>query len=132
MFYILLLSGCVKEEKFLYYKDDRNYIDKYITAGMRKRDAVILDSLYLNVRPQSINGFNESVYTHKVRFVDISAKKKVEVVRCFPELGIAKIISISTTKTPYRIDNRACRCYVPLRVLHDTFPAVDTVRFIEY
>lgn len=128
----LLLQSCTTGEfKYCYYQDSRQYIDKFVAVGDNIREAKLLSRYYQTVRPHSINEFERVRMDAKLCYI-MTGKDLVEVVRYYPSDSVAKVIFRSTEPLPIRIDNRVIRAYVPMLLLHDSLPAVDTVGYIEY
>ncbi len=128
---LILLMSCTRDIKYCYYQDGRGYVDKDVAVCKDAKNAKLLNNVYLSVRPHSICQFDKEALEYRTGY--LQAKVPVEVIRYYPEDSIAKVIFRTTKRLPYyRIDNRVSRVYVPMLLLHDTLPAVDTVKYIEY
>jgi len=129
---VLLFISCgTGEYKYGYYKDYRGYIHKQFFCSTDKEQAIWLVSRYKNLGTNSSSDFESECVKRGIGW--IKAKKAGEIIRYYPDLGIAKVLyrfSNEELNTPARLDVRKRKCYVPLLLLHDTLPKVDTVRYI--
>jgi len=130
---LILLVGCEnnKDIKYCYYIDYRNYIHKYIYISIDKDKAVKVQDLYGKLKDNSISEFRNECASQGLS--SIRAKKKGEIIRYYPELGIAKVLFRFTNEelnAPARMDVRKRKYYVPMLLLHDTLPKIDTVQYI--
>ena len=129
--FILLISCQPEDYKHGYYKDHRGYIHKQFFCSSDKEKAIWLVDRYQNLGKKSSSNFEDECVRRGIGCV--KAKKVGEVIRYYPDLGIAKVLyrfSNEELNAPARIDVRKRKYYVPLLLLHDTLPKVDTVRYI--
>ena len=135
-FYILVFFLCFsctkeREKKYGYYKDYREYIHKQFFCSSDKEKAIWLADQYQNFGSSSITDFHGECARREIG--SIKAKKGGEIIRYYPELGIAKMLFRFTNEelnVPARIDVRKRKYYVPMLLLHDTLPRIDTVKYI--
>jgi hypothetical protein len=130
--FVLILTGCSKiEDKYCYYKDSRGYIDKYIYAGKSKKEAIYSRNNYKYYREKSIKRFDEECI--KDGLLSVSAKRKVSVLRYYYDIGVAKVVfKFRKSRKATRIDNRKTVVFIPMNLLHDSLPILDTVKFEMY
>lgn len=118
-------------KKYLYFQDYRSYVHKQSYVSIEKHNASIINDMYLNLGEGNFRDFANEC--GKIGSSSISAKKIGEVIRYYPELGIAKVLFRFTNEelnAPARMDVRKRSYYVPMLLLHDTLPKVDTVKYI--
>ncbi len=130
---IFFFLACTEREtKYCYYQDHRGYVDKESIAEGSLKEAKEIMRLYRDIRPLSIKEFDRLLSDKKVYLLE--GKALVEVIRYYPEDSIAKVIwrPLFNPQVPARLDTRKFKVYVPMQLLHDTLPAVDTVKYIEY
>ena len=128
---LLFISCGTEEYKYGYYKDYRGYIHKQFFCSSDKEKAIWLVDRYKNLGTNSSSDFESECIRKGIGC--IKAKKVGEIIRYYPDLGIAKVLyrfSNEELNAPARIDVRKRKYYVPLLLLHDTLPKVDTVRCI--
>lgn len=129
---VILLVSCQPEEyKHGYYKDYRGFIHKQFFCSSDKEKAIWLVDRYQNLGRKSITDFHNECARKEIAC--IKAKKVGEVIRYYSDLGIAKVLyrfSNEELNAPARIDVRKRKYYVPILLLHDTVPKVDTVKYM--
>ncbi len=130
---LTLLISCQPEEyKHGYYKDYRGYIHKQFYCSSDKEKAIWLADRYQNMGKKCFSDFGNECARREIGC--IKAKKVGEVIRYYPDLGIAKVLyrfSNEELNVPARMDVRKRKYYVPILLLHDTVPKVDTVKYIQ-
>ena len=130
-FFIFLLSCQRGEEKYFYYKDERGYIHKQFFVSSDKQKAIKLHNMYKKLKVRNLVDFERTCVING--YGCIESKKKGEIIRLYPELGIAKVLFRFTNQelnAPLRIDVRKRKYYVPLILLQDTIPKLDTIKYI--
>ncbi len=134
IFICFLFSCSEREKKYYYYQDSRGYVDEQMMGGGDVMKAKKIQKLYQEIRPESIIAFSEKRYSVVGNYYILEGKALVEVIRYYPEDSIAKVIwrPLFNPQVPARLDTRKFKVYVPMQLLHDTLPAVDTVKYIEY
>lgn len=132
----LLLQSCTTGEfKYCYYQDNSHmFIDKSVVTGDNVREAKLAREYYQSIRPRSIREFDSTILNNGLNIISGERGEimSVEVVRYYPSDSVAKVISRATEPSPTRLDTRVIIAYVPMLLLHDSLPAVDTVGYIEY
>nr|WP_320120052.1 hypothetical protein [uncultured Marinifilum sp.] len=131
---VVVLNSCKdREEKYCYYKDYRSYVHKQFFLSSKKKLAIKAKEKYLELEDDSVYEFKNACVREGISF--LKAKKKGEILRYYPDLGIAKVLFRFTNEelnAPARIDVRRRSYYVPILLLHDTLPKVDTVKYMPY
>ncbi|WP_321515086.1 hypothetical protein [Marinifilum fragile] len=128
IFLLFIFSCSEKDRKYCYY---RGYIHKQFFCTVDKEKAVWLADQYKNLGNSSFVDFSNRCAKNEIGC--INKKKECEIIRYYPELGIAKALFRFTNEelgVSPRLDVRKRKYYVPIILLHDTLPKVDTVRYI--
>ena len=128
---MFFISCQPKEKKYCYFQDYRSFVHKQSYVSIEKHKASKLNDMYMNLGESSFIDFANEC--GKIGTSSIRAKKMGEIIRYYPELGIAKVLfrfSNEELNAPARMDVRKRKYYVPIMLLHDTVPEVDTVKYI--
>jgi len=113
--------------------DYRSYVHKQFFVSKDKDLAIEAKEMYMELGESNSDSMETKCIIKGMGW--IRAKKKGEIIRYYPELGIAKVLFRFTNEelnAPARIDVRKRTCYVPMLLLHDTLPKIDTVKYIPF
>jgi len=129
---ILILFSCnrVREKKICYLKDEKGHIIYGIVVGRTFEEACIARDLYANYWGISINEFDLKANWLNLRFIN---GRQVDVLKYYPNQQIARIRYLPERQVSLgRVHSDVETFYIPMLLLHDSWPLVDTIKFKPY